>query len=123
MKRLLLLLTLAVAFTACGNSSKGDPNSPVAQYISLSCEWMELSHRLDNPNLRSSQEESIRDQMEKLEGRMEGLQNRHWDYKLTDADRQMLMNFLDNDLPKYGRHASKKDYRIVESAVTLADLE
>ena len=38
MKRLLLLLTLAVAFTACGNNSnkaKGDPNSPVAQYISL----------------------------------------------------------------------------------------
>ena len=126
MKRILLLLTLAVAFTACGNNSdkaKGDPNSPVAQYISLSCEWMELSHRLDNPNLRNSQEESIRDQMEKLEGRMEGLQNRYWDYKLTDADRQMLMDFLDNDLPKYGRHASKKDYRIVESAVTLADLE
>lgn len=126
MKRILLLLSLAVLFTACGNSgnkAQGDPNSPVAQYISLSCEWMELSHRLDNPNLRSSQEESIRDQMEKLEGRMEGLQNRHWDYKLTDADRQMLMNFLDNDLPKYGRTASKKDYRIVESAITLADLE
>lgn len=125
MKRLLLLLTLAVAFTACSNSdkSKGDPNSPVAQYISLSCEWMELSHRLDNPNLRSSQEESIRDQMDKLEGRMEGLQNRHWDYKLTDADRQMLRDFLEKDLPKYGRTASKKDYRIVEGAITLADLE
>ena len=127
MKRILLLLSLAVVMTACGNNAgkngQGDPNSPVAQYISLSCEWMELSHRMDRPNLKASEESKIEDQMERLEGRMEGLKNRYWDYKLTDGDREMLMNFLENDLPKYGRHASKKDYRIVESAVTLSDLE
>ena len=68
MKRILLLLSLALVMTACGNKSKMDPNSPVSQYISLSCEWMELSHRLDNPRLTNSQESSIRDQMEILEG-------------------------------------------------------
>ena len=61
--------------------------------------------------------------MEILEGRLEGLQSRSWDYKLTEADREALRNFLENDLPKYGRTASKKDYRIVESAITLSDLE
>ena len=114
MKKIFLLLSLAVLFAACGNNNgrmQGDPNSPVSQYISLSCEWMELSHRLDNPRLTNSQESSIRDQMEILEGRLEGLQS------------QALRNFLDNDLPKYGRTASKKDYRIVESAITLSDLE
>ena len=60
MKRILLLLSLALVMTACGNKSKMDPNSPVSQYISLSCEWMELSHRLDNPRLTNSQESSIR---------------------------------------------------------------
>ncbi len=126
MKKIFLLLSLAVLFAACGNNNgrmQGDPNSPVSQYISLSCEWMELSHRLDNPRLTNSQESSIRDQMEILEGRLEGLQSRSWDYKLTEADREALRNFLDNDLPKYGRTASKKDYRIVESAITLSDLE
>lgn len=126
MKKIFFLLSLAVLFAACGNNNgrmQGDPNSPVSQYISLSCEWMELSHRLDNPRLTNSQESSIRDQMEILEGRLEGLQSRSWDYKLTEADREALRNFLDNDLPKYGRTASKKDYRIVESAITLSDLE
>ena len=126
MKKIFFLISLAVLFAACGNNNgrmQGDPNSPVSQYISLSCEWMELSHRLDNPRLTNSQESSIRDQMEILEGRLEGLQSRSWDYKLTEADREALRNFLDNDLPKYGRTASKKDYRIVESAITLSDLE
>lgn len=123
MKRILVLLTLVFVMVACGNKSKMDPNSPVSQYISLSCEWMELSHRLDNPRLTNSQESSIRDQMDILEGRLEGLQSRSWDYKLTEADREALRNFLENDLPKYGRTASKKDYRIVESAITLSDLE
>lgn len=126
MKKIFLLLSLAVLFAACGNNNgrmQGDPNSPVSQYISLSCEWMELSHRLNNPRLTNSQESSIRDQMEILEGRLEGLQSRSWDYKLTEADREALRNFLENDLPKYGRTASKKDYRIVESAITLSDLE
>ena len=126
MKKIFFLLSLAVLFAACGSNNgrmQGDPNSPVSQYISLSCEWMELSHRLDNPRLTNSQESSIRDQMEILEGRLEGLQSRSWDYKLTEADREALRNFLDNDLPKYGRTASKKDYRIVESAITLSDLE
>lgn len=118
MKRLLLLLTLAVAFTACGNSdkSKGDPNSPVAQYISLTRQWLELTQRDDYSDSR-------RDQMEKLEGQLEGLKMRCADYKITEADRRMLTDFLEKDLPKYGRHASSKDYRIVEGAITLADLE
>ena len=126
MKKIFFLLSLAVLFAACGNSNsriQGDPNSPVAQMISLTREGLELEHRLDNPRLSDSEKERIEDQLEKVEGRMEGIQSRYWDYKLTEADRQMLRDFLENDLPKYGRHASKKDYRLVESAVTMADLE
>ena len=126
MKRLLLLLTLAVAFTACGNNSnkaKGDPNSPVAQYIELSSQWLELSYRKSHLDLSGSEERRIEDQMERIDGRLEGLKNRYWDYRLTEGDRQMLRDFLEKDLPKYGRTASKKDYRIVEGAITLADLE
>lgn len=126
MKKIFFLLSLAVLFAACGNSNsriQGDPNSPVAQMISLTRELLELEHRLDNPHLSESEEDRIENQMEKIEGRMEGIQSRYWDYKLTEADRQMLRDFLENDLPKYGRHASKKDYRLTESAVTLSDLE
>ena len=61
--------------------------------------------------------------MERIDGRLEGLKNRYWDYRLTEGDRQMLRDFLEKDLPKYGRTAGKKDYRIVEGAITLADLE
>ncbi len=126
MKKIFFLLSLAVLFAACGNSNsriQGDPNSPVTQMISLTREGMELEHRLDNPHLSDSEKERIEDQLDKVEGRMEGIQSRYWDYKLTEADRQMLRDFLENDLPKYGRHASKKDYRLVESAVTMSDLE
>ena len=126
MKRLLLLLALAVAFTACGNNSnkaKGDTNSPVAQYIELSSQWLELSYRKNHMDLSGSEERRIEDQMERIDGRLEGLKNRYWDYRLTEGDRQMLRDFLEKDLPKYGRTAGKKDYRIVEGAITLADLE
>ena len=126
MKKIFFLLSLAVLFAACGNSNsrmQGDPNSPVTQMLSLTRELLELEHRLDNPHLSESEQNRIENQMDKIDGRMEGIQSRYWDYKLTEADRQMLRDFMENELPKYGRHASKKDYRLIESAVTMSDLE
>lgn len=136
MKKVLIALLAALCIIACNSnsgkkssrssrSSKAESvaSSPVNEYIELTNEWFLLSVRANASYLSDSAREEIEDEMEKVEGRLDGLKIRYKDYHLTKADRELLTDWLDNTLPKYGRTPSRKDYRIVEAATTLADLE
>lgn len=133
MKRILIAI-LAVACIASCNSGSGKKSSrsskedkvassPVNEYIALWDEWFLLSVRSDASYISEDKYEEIMDEKEKIEGRIEGLKIRYSDYRLTQSDREILTDWLDNTLPKYGRTASRKDYRNIEAAETLADLE
>lgn len=136
MKKVLIALLAALCIIACNSnsgkkssrssrSSKAESvaSSPVNEYIALWDEWFLLSVRSDASYISEDKYEEIMDEKEKIEGRIEGLKIRYSDYRLTQSDREILTDWLDNTLPKYGRTASRKDYRNIEAAETLADLE
>lgn len=143
MKRILFVLAAALLLAACKNSSGNQTasgpwgaesapdtsapaaasESPVARYIAMASEYFLLRIRLDAEYLSDAQEEELERQQEDLEDRMERFMDRNASYRLTEADRQLLMDWLENELPKYGRTAHDKDYRLVRNAVTLGELE